>query len=75
MLIGTGDGSAYNVAKVQPMKLAAMEGLYDGSEKAPLVAVGILNPDKDIVGEDGADEDPYLFEISFPNMLSQGHRR
>ena len=70
VLIGTGDGSAYNVAKVQPMKLAAMEGLYDGSEKAPLVAVGILNPDKDIVGEDGADEDPYLFEISFPNMLS-----
>ena len=70
VLIGTGDGSAYNVAKVQPMKLAAMEGLYDGSEKAPLVAVGILNPDKDIVGKDGADEDPYLFEISFPNMLS-----
>ena len=70
VLIGTGDGSAYNVAKVQPMKLAAMEGLYDGSEKAPLVAVGILNPDKDIIGEDGAEEDPYLFEISFPNMLS-----
>ena len=70
VLIGTGDGSAYNVAKVQPMKLAAMEGLYDGSEKAPLVAVGILNPDKDIIGEDGADEDPYLFDISFPNMLS-----
>ena len=70
VLIGTGDGSAYNVAKVQPMKLAAMEGLYDGSEKAPLVAVGILNPDKDIIGEEGADEDPYLFEISFPNMLS-----
>ena len=70
VLIGTGDGSAYNVAKVQPMKLAAMEGLYDGSEKAPLVAVGILNPDKDIIGEDGADEEPYLFEISFPSMLS-----
>ena len=52
------------------MKLAAMEGLYDGSEKAPLVAVGILNPDKDIIGEDGADEEPYLFEISFPSMLS-----
>ena len=70
VLIGTGDGSAYNVAKVQPMKLAAMEGLYDGSSNAPLVAVGVLNPDKEIVGNDGADEDPYLFDISFPNMLS-----
>lgn len=70
VLIFTGDGSAYNVAKVQPMKLAAMEGLYDGSSKAPLVAVGILNPEKEIIGEDGADEDPYLFHVSFPNMLS-----
>lgn len=69
VLIATGDGSAYNVAKVQPMKLAAMEGLYDGSEKAPLVAVGILNPDKE-TGKEGAGVDPYLFEISFPGMLS-----
>ena len=68
VLIGTGDGSAYNVAKVQPMKLAAMEGLYDGSEKAPLVAVGVLNPDKDIIGGEGADEDPFLFEVSVPKL-------
>ena len=70
VLIFTGDGSAYNVAKVQPMKLAAMEGLYEGSENAPLVAFGILNPDKDIMGTEGENEDPYLFDISFPNMLS-----
>ncbi|MBR2947853.1 MAG: cytochrome ubiquinol oxidase subunit I [Bacteroidales bacterium] len=70
VLIGTGDGSAYNVAKVQPMKLAAMEGLYDGQEGAPLVAFGILNPDKEILEEEGEEEDPYLFDISFPKVLS-----
>lgn len=70
VVIGTGDGSAYNVAKVQPMKLAAMEGLYDGQEGAPLVAFGILNPDKEILEEEGEEEDPYLFDISFPKVLS-----
>ncbi len=30
LTIWTGDGSAVQVAKVQPMKLAAMEGLYRG---------------------------------------------
>ena len=70
VLIFTGDGSAYNVAKVQPMKLAAMEGLYDGENGAPLVAFGILNPEKDICEDPEVAEDPYLFEISFPKMLS-----
>ncbi len=37
----TGDGSAKQVAKYQPMKLAAMEGLYKGSHGAPLIAIGI----------------------------------
>ncbi|CDN31278.1 Cytochrome d ubiquinol oxidase subunit I [Mucinivorans hirudinis] len=32
----TGDGSAYQVARVQPMKLAAMEGLHFGKTNAPL---------------------------------------
>lgn len=70
VLIGTGDGSAYNVAKVQPMKLAAMEGLYDGQKGAPLVAVGILDPDKEILEETDEYTDPYLFDISFPKALS-----
>lgn len=42
----TGDGSAVQVAKVQPMKLAAMEGLYDGKIGQELVAFGFVNPDK-----------------------------
>ena len=36
----TGDQSAYQVAQVQPMKLATMEALYDGSKEAPLTVVG-----------------------------------
>ncbi len=46
----TGDGSAYNVAKKQPMKLAAMEGLYNGQVKAPLVIIGIAKDGEDAVG-------------------------
>lgn len=36
----TGDTSAYQVAKVQPMKLAAMEGLYDGGAAQPFTVAG-----------------------------------
>lgn len=39
---GTGDKSAYQVAHVQPMKLAAMEGLYDGGFREPLTVIGSL---------------------------------
>ena len=35
VLIWTGDGSAYHAGKKQPMKLAAMEGLYKSSEGTP----------------------------------------
>ena len=62
----TGDGSAVQVAKVQPMKLAAMEGLYDGSCGQSLVAFGILNPDK----RPGDDKKGILAEISIPKGLS-----
>lgn len=36
----SGDKSAYQVAQVQPMKLAAMEGLYEGGTEQPLTVVG-----------------------------------
>lgn len=62
----TGDGSAVEVTKHQPMKLAAMEGLYHGSEGQSLAAVAILNPDKDWDN----DEDEYLFSIDIPYALS-----
>ena len=62
----TGDGSAVQVARHQPMKLAAMEGLYHGSEGQALTGVGIVNPNK----EYDNDEDQYLFEVSIPYGLS-----
>lgn len=62
----TGDGSAVQVTRHQPMKLAAMEGLYDGSTSQSLVAVGLVNPDK----QWNNDEDPYLFNIDLPYGLS-----
>ena len=67
LTLWTGDGSAYQVAQRQPMKLAAMEGLYDGSTHAELVAIGILDPAKTQYND---GKDPYLFHIAIPDMLS-----
>lgn len=63
----TGDGSGYQVAQKQPMKLAAMEGYYEGQQGAGLVAFGILNPDKQTPA-DGVE--PFLMRIELPKMLS-----
>ncbi len=62
----TGDGSAYQVAQKQPMKLAAMEGLYKGQEGAGLVAIGALTPGK----EYNDNKEPFIFKIEIPKMLS-----
>lgn len=66
-LFWTGDGSAYCVGQYQPMKLAAMEGLYKGKEGVGLIAVGALNPDKKAY-DDGVD--PFLFKLEIPKLLS-----
>ena len=63
----TGDCSGYQVAQKQPMKLAAMEGYYQGREGAGLVAFGILNPEKK-TADDG--KDAFLFRMEIPNLLS-----
>lgn len=62
----TGDGSAYQVAQKQPMKLAAMEGLYKGRDGAGLVVVGVLAPGKEVDNE----KDPFIFKVEIPKMLS-----
>lgn len=66
-LIVTGDESAREVARVQPMKFAAMEGLYDGRRNAPLVAIGLFERP-----QDPKDPHPREFwmKIEIPNMLS-----
>ena len=62
----TGDGSAYQVADKQPMKLAAMEGAHNGKNGQELIAFGILNPDKKYDN----DEKEFLFDIPIPKLLS-----
>ncbi len=44
LALHTGDSSAYQVAQKQPMKLAAMEALYDGGKSRPLTVVAWVNP-------------------------------
>jgi cytochrome d ubiquinol oxidase subunit I len=67
-VIWSGDESTREIAKVQPMKFAAMEGLYEGQEGAGLIAIGIMSD---------AEEDPenrnlkdFAFRIEIPNFLS-----
>ena len=62
----TGDRSGAIVARVQPMKLAALEALYEGREGAPLTAVGVLRPE----AERTNDDDAFYFKIGIPKMLS-----
>ena len=62
----TGDGAAHDVAQVQPMKFAAMEGLYKGEKGAGLILVGVLNHDKEV--GDGSED--YKFSVKIPKLLS-----
>jgi cytochrome d ubiquinol oxidase subunit I len=66
MIIITGDSSARLMAKHQPMKFAAMENLYDGQRKAPLVVFGILKNDN----KDDLDENKFAVRVAIPNFLS-----
>ncbi|MFZ4401845.1 MAG: cytochrome ubiquinol oxidase subunit I [Bacteroidales bacterium] len=62
----TGDGSAYQVTQKQPMKLAAMEGLYQGKQGAGLIVTGVLTSNKKY----DDTKDPFIFKIEIPKMLS-----
>ena len=67
----TGDGSAYTIAQKQPMKLAAMEGLFKGQQPNGLVLFGIPNPGK----KAGDQNDGFVFKVEIPRMLSMmGYR-
>lgn len=65
-LASSGDTSAVMVSKTQPMKLAALEGLYDGEYGTPLTAIGILDPTKKY----GDTKEPFHFKIDIPQGLS-----
>lgn len=61
----SGDESARQVARVQPMKFAAMEALYEGQTHAPLVILGAFKPK-----EDDKHEHEFMFELAIPDLLS-----
>ena len=63
----TGDNSAYMVAKTQPMKLAAMEALYNGGNSQSLTLFAAVNP---MVQPDYTAEQEPPLRVAFPNMLS-----
>ena len=74
----TGHSSAVDVATNQPMKLAAMEAIYDtgkctsegcteDGEGVGLGVIGLLNPDKQLP-DDGKPS--HIFNIEAPRLLS-----
>lgn len=65
--IHTGDHSAYMVSQVQPMKLAAMEALYDGGNGQGLTAIALINPFEQ---PDYAASQEHPLKIEIPKALS-----
>ncbi|MEW6428114.1 MAG: cytochrome ubiquinol oxidase subunit I [Thermodesulfobacteriota bacterium] len=65
-LLVSGDETAHTAAKTQPMKLAAMEGYYDGTRGAGLVAIGLPNSMK----RPGDDQEAFFFKMEVPGLLS-----
>jgi cytochrome bd ubiquinol oxidase subunit I len=68
MVAYTGDGSARTVSKVQPVKFASMEALYEGKSNAGLTAIGILKDSGKKIGEKSVKE--FAFKIEIPGLLS-----
>ena len=62
----SGDNSGVQVARIQPMKLAAMEAIYKGQTGAPLTVISLLNPAKRIDN----DEPIHYAPVRIDGMLS-----
>ena len=63
----TGHHAAFQVAEVQPMKLAAMEALYNGGTDQSLTGVALINP---FVQPDYEHETEAPMKIAVPYALS-----
>ncbi|MGQ7870880.1 cytochrome ubiquinol oxidase subunit I [Sunxiuqinia sp. sy24] len=64
----SGDSSARDIAQNQPMKFAAFEGLYNGSEGAGLIAMGFMSTSEtDPSNENLLD---FNMKLEIPNILS-----
>jgi cytochrome d ubiquinol oxidase subunit I len=68
MLIYSGDTSTRQIVHVQPMKFAALEGLYKGQEGAGLVAIGVMTTDKEDTSRRNMLD--LSFKLEIPNFLS-----
>lgn len=68
MVAYTGDESARTIAKIQPVKFGAMEALYEGTNNAGLIAIGILKNSDNSIGE--KKEKEFIFKIEIPGLLS-----
>ena len=66
MIIVTGDSSARLMAKHQPMKFAAMENLYVGQRKAPLVVLGLIRNNN----TNDMEKNEFALKFEIPNFLS-----
>lgn len=64
----TGDSSARDIAHYQPMKFAAFEGLYNGSEGAGLVALGFISQNQADPSNENLKD--FAVKIEIPNILS-----
>lgn len=67
-LILTGDNSTRTIAHDQPMKFAAIEGLYNGSEGAGLVAIGLFSTSETDPNNENLKD--FTMKIEIPNILS-----
>ncbi|MBR1378233.1 MAG: cytochrome ubiquinol oxidase subunit I [Bacteroidaceae bacterium] len=63
----SGDHSAYTVGQTQPMKLAAMEGLYKGGTDQSLTIISAINP---FSQPDWQSQDEAPMRIAMPYALS-----
>ncbi len=68
MLIWSGDGSTRQLVHIQPMKFAAIEGLYNGQTGAGLVALGIMSTAPGDTNSRNVKD--FTFQIEIPNFLS-----
>jgi cytochrome d ubiquinol oxidase subunit I len=68
MVAYTGDESARTISKVQPVKFASMEALYEGKSNAGLIAFGLLKDTEKEIGEKKIRE--FAVKIQIPGLLS-----
>jgi len=68
MVIFSGDGSTRLLVHAQPMKFAAIEGLYNGQTGAGLVAIGVMTTAPGDTNSRNVKD--FSFHIEIPNFLS-----